>query len=399
MFCEQTQDLLTCYHQDELDPSIKTEVQAHLAHCPSCQTESDEIQQILSLFSSVGEFEPPAEVWQRIEADIRQPQTPALSTPSLDSHSRPRWIAWAGSLMAAAAILLLLLQLNGTDPPREVAQARLESGMLRLQTGSAERTLPIGKRFTIWPGSRLITVDGRASVALSSNSQLKLGRETSVSFSRNLIDLQRGELYLNESGVAHWEIRTPHMHLQLIGTEVELTVKSSGTRLAVIQGEVLLKNGAEPLRLTEGQALQVSSRTDTGLAQRITTFQVQQARARWLQPDALTLKAELTYVRDAAGKPVLQLRLTNTTTAPIRLSSSAGRSCQLRIRRNGKQLAAMHLPLILGQQPLQLAPGEHCTYQFDASSLSDSGRYEVSALYLVGQGLRADSRTITFRIP
>ncbi len=395
MICEQTQELLTSYQQDELDSAIKARVEDHLSDCAVCRSESDEIYEVLSLFSSVGEFEPPAEVWENIQAEISKPVASVPVTPASPSPRRPALLL-SGFLMAAA-VLFFVLGLDGLLRPTRVADATLVSGKMTLKTPDGEQRLVLGKRFAIWPGSQLSADTKRCAISLGPQGELTLGRETKLSFRRGMIELSTGSIYLRETGGTNWRIRTPHMQLQLVGTEVELTVTGRDTRLKVLDGSVKLHSGPR-LLITKGQSIRVNNWSET--TDPVVRFNPEVTRAAWL---ASALKAQLTLFRDGPQqKQTLHFRLTNTSAEPIPLSSDSGRYCQLRVKRNGKQLPAIPVPLIQGSrnQPLRLAPGESHTYRFDASELSESGQYEVQGVYMVGRsGLRAISPPITFRVP
>lgn len=83
MDCTTVHGLLNAYHDGELESSERDAVSAHLAQCPACRGELNEIRRIDDLFSSMVPPEAPAGDWDRVRALVGGSQIPIHeSTPS-----------------------------------------------------------------------------------------------------------------------------------------------------------------------------------------------------------------------------------------------------------------------------------------------------------------------------
>jgi hypothetical protein len=66
MRCDEIQNKLTAYVDDELDPTSRAQVKLHLEQCPQCRAQLGEITQMLSLYKSIPEVKPQPKDIERI---------------------------------------------------------------------------------------------------------------------------------------------------------------------------------------------------------------------------------------------------------------------------------------------------------------------------------------------
>lgn len=100
------------YAVDALDEDERAQFELHLAGCPSCQAEVDDLRDAATTLADVTAVEPPADLRARVLADIQivRPLPPVVER-STDRHSpvRRRWVA----LVAAAAAVAVLAGAGG----------------------------------------------------------------------------------------------------------------------------------------------------------------------------------------------------------------------------------------------------------------------------------------------
>jgi hypothetical protein len=94
MHCEQVQPLIEALLDDELDPATASNVHAHCAACPSCQTQRRDEQMLRQALRTLPAPVPSEAFRQR--AFVRAAQL---------ARRRQRWTAWAGTAVAASLAL------------------------------------------------------------------------------------------------------------------------------------------------------------------------------------------------------------------------------------------------------------------------------------------------------
>lgn len=104
MDCTTVHGLLNAYHDGELESSERDAVSAHLATCPACRSELNEIRRIDDLFTSMVPPEAPAGDWERVRSLVGGSQIPIPgSTPS-----RLRRVSAALLLVALCGLALAI---------------------------------------------------------------------------------------------------------------------------------------------------------------------------------------------------------------------------------------------------------------------------------------------------
>ncbi len=111
MNCRRNQELLSDHLDETLSPLLKREVEEHLRACDECRGLVLSMKDVLSLFSSMKEPEPPSNLEQLILARTR-PALLAAREASLAAGAEPSFWRSFGSGLAAAAVLAMVLVFN-----------------------------------------------------------------------------------------------------------------------------------------------------------------------------------------------------------------------------------------------------------------------------------------------
>lgn len=167
-------ELLAPLALDALEAEVLVEVEAHVATCPQCQRELDELREVATALGNTVEA-PPEELWASIAAHLydapradEAPPPPLLTAyPNAQRRRvqrvvrRTRVIAASALLAAAAAILVLALNLSSeTDHVTNLQQA--------LATSAVRQALAT-------PGHRVVTLSGSNHEALATFVVLRDG--------------------------------------------------------------------------------------------------------------------------------------------------------------------------------------------------------------------------------
>jgi ferric-dicitrate binding protein FerR (iron transport regulator) len=112
-------------------------------------------------------------------------------------------------------------------------------------------------------GSTLVTSEGRVALTFGDSLSLRVDRGTRLRFdSREKVTLLEGALYVDSGGVNSLpalRIQTPAGVVRHVGTQFQVSVADTGTRVRVREGRVLLTTGAGAQNdLATGDEIQVS---------------------------------------------------------------------------------------------------------------------------------------------
>ncbi len=100
--CERAWELLSQQLDEPLSPREKQELEEHLAACPSCRKDKEELEQLDQALRNLGEIQAPADFTQRVMAQVQQTQSKPKVIPL---WRRPQVRALAG--LAACALLCI----------------------------------------------------------------------------------------------------------------------------------------------------------------------------------------------------------------------------------------------------------------------------------------------------
>lgn len=100
--CERAWELLSQQLDEPLSPQEKQELEEHLAACPSCRKDKEELEQLDQALRNLGEIQAPADFTQRVMAQVQQTQSKPKVIPL---WRRPQVRALAG--LAACTLLCI----------------------------------------------------------------------------------------------------------------------------------------------------------------------------------------------------------------------------------------------------------------------------------------------------
>lgn len=100
--CERAWELLSQQLDEPLSPQEKQELEEHLAACPSCRKDKEELEQLDQALRNLGEIQAPTDFTQRVMAQVQQTQSKPKVIPL---WRRPQVRALAG--LAACALLCI----------------------------------------------------------------------------------------------------------------------------------------------------------------------------------------------------------------------------------------------------------------------------------------------------
>jgi len=106
MTCQQMQELLSLYIDEQLNEVEKQYFEKHLAECRQCKQELEDMQDMLKMFASVEALEPPADfkdnLMRRLKGEHKVAQVPYRTKLAKIKRS---WIAWG----ATAAVIVIMV--------------------------------------------------------------------------------------------------------------------------------------------------------------------------------------------------------------------------------------------------------------------------------------------------
>lgn len=167
-------DLLAPLSLDALDDEVRGELEAHVATCPQCQRELDDLREVATALGTTG-LAAPEGLWERIAATLDERPAPlepptlafareAVSAP-VHALVRARRALAAVSLVAAAAVVALAVGLA-----HESARAgSLASALATAQRGAVADALAT-------PGHRVVTLTSSSGQGLATFVLLRDGR-------------------------------------------------------------------------------------------------------------------------------------------------------------------------------------------------------------------------------
>jgi uncharacterized protein (TIGR03435 family) len=160
-------------------------------------------------------------------------------------HSRQAWRLIAAVGLVAATILFAAVLRNSILSHRVLAEAT-DSGMDHIANGES---LKAGQSLYTNTGASLKLLDG-SRVEMRTGSELVLERaDDGVR-----IRLKRGGIIVNAArqGHGHLYVQTKEVSVSVVGTVFLVNAEEVGSRVAVIEGEVRLEQGATTKKLQPG---------------------------------------------------------------------------------------------------------------------------------------------------
>ncbi len=284
--CEDFQSLIPDYLAGNLSSGRRLLFEDHVGSCLSCRK---------------------ALTAARTRQTVRPSEVPEYSTR--------RWLRWGG-LAAGLVLAALLVQVaawNGLVPGYSPSVATLESSQGVVFVVSDRAVVPLETGASV-DASDLVRTgkDSDAILRLSDGSKVELGNRTELGVREGWRDttirLGRGKIIVEaaKQGSGHLYVSTNDCRVAVKGTVFSVAHGMSGSRVAVIKGEVWVEKGGANTVLTPGE--QYASRPQLSKVSLESEFS-------WSRnsDDHLTIMREISELQRQVSKATLseQLRYTS----------------------------------------------------------------------------------------
>jgi len=208
----------------------------------------------------------PSAPTEHVEADCSRILERLRKEPvRMNRLGRWRRTAWISVAAGAAAAVFLLMIAN-----QPVAFATVESadGGLYRVTDSTNQTLSAGAKLRA--GERVHSNGGSGSmIRLADASQVELRSQSELSLERVedgvQIRLNSGGVIVNAARqkVGHLYVQTKDVRVSVVGTVFMVNAEEQGSRVAVIEGEVHVQQGATETKLRPGEQVATNPKMES----------------------------------------------------------------------------------------------------------------------------------------
>lgn len=106
MRCHDICEMLSAYIDGMLDSSQVVQVEKHIANCPKCKLEYDDLRMTVELVRGLPEVAPPPEFHDKLHQHLASLPTPTVEDKKVSFINKLVWGKWSRTVAAAAAIFL-----------------------------------------------------------------------------------------------------------------------------------------------------------------------------------------------------------------------------------------------------------------------------------------------------
>ena len=306
MQCDKVRDHFSDYLIERLTPNVQAALSQHVRECDSCKAELEEWTDIwvkMGSLTPAGIGEPTsAEMGMRLRRAVRDYK----KEWSLQEHAdRETWKLWQYALVAAAAILVVVASITFLQRrPVPVAPATVVDGSLNRTWGGQTDLLKVGD--TVERGEGLRTDSAGAVLALADGSRVEMRAQTELTLEHAddgvRIRLGTGGVIVNaaKQHTGHLYVQTKDVTVSVVGTVFLVNAEEEGSRVAVIEGEVRVQQGAEYRKLLPGEQLSTNPETHVALLQQSVAAPVTVTPKR-LEFEVVSIKPRPEGVRGGNG--------------------------------------------------------------------------------------------------
>lgn len=132
--CERAWELLSQQLDEPLSPQEKQELEEHLAACPSCRKDKEELEQLDQALRHLGEIQAPADFTQRVMGQIQQETQ--QKPKAIPLWRRPQVRALAG-LAACALLCIGIYRVLPQDGNRNAGMVTSSQGEVSSQSSAS----------------------------------------------------------------------------------------------------------------------------------------------------------------------------------------------------------------------------------------------------------------------
>jgi uncharacterized protein (TIGR03435 family) len=255
MQCTEFRNNFADYVKEQLPPFVQARLAKHLAECASCRAELDGLTDVWAKLGTIPTSDSPvaamnARFRESLEDYRRSPK------PVLSGLSKDLWY-WAAGIAATVA-LAVLGSMFFLRTPTVSASATVET-----TDGALYRTWG-GTTDQIRPGAEVklgeeLRAEDEAMLKLADGSRVEM-RSNSVIWLESAIDglrirLRAGSVIVNaaKQRTGHLYVQTKEVTVSVVGTVFVVNAEETGSRVAVIEGEVHVQQGALAKTLLSGE--------------------------------------------------------------------------------------------------------------------------------------------------
>lgn len=258
MQCNETRVHFADYLKEQLPPAAHTRFAHHLTECASC---NEELEALTEVWAKLGTIPPAESPVTAMNARFRK----GLEEYRRNPESPSRKNLWYGAAAVAACLVAAVLAFGVfMRSPVEVATATVaaaDEGLYRTWGGTTDLLQP-GARIKLGEGLRS---EGGAVLMLADNSRVEMRAKSEMSLeSANdgvRIRLNKGSVIVTaaKQREGHLYVQTKDITVSVIGTVFLVNAEESGSRVAVIQGEVHVQQGETAQTLLPGEQVATAS--------------------------------------------------------------------------------------------------------------------------------------------
>ena len=146
MKCNEINDKLSLYIDNELSNEEMLQMEEHLQSCEKCQKELEEYKKLISVLQSLPEEEPPEGYCKRLHEKLLEnsPQSKSSKAASIfKNFNRYKWLKY-GSIAAALAVVFIAANINNFGSMNYGMKAKNESyDMATAESPAAPQAAPM----------------------------------------------------------------------------------------------------------------------------------------------------------------------------------------------------------------------------------------------------------------
>jgi uncharacterized protein (TIGR03435 family) len=291
MQCNEIRNHFADYITEDLEEPIQREFFRHLRECSDCQAEFQALTDLWMKLGSVPAGEPASpdldvrlraaldeyrlisllgkgrvrgglvKILADLQQSVRRLIEPPLAPPLPRRGIRLPWSGFAARWKAAAALLVLVVLVFVAGSRVWMRQSRVAEavdGSLYRVAGGTRHALQAGEPLTF--GETLHSNGAGAIFALTDGSRVEMRAQSEASLERAddgvRIRLSEGGVIVNaakQQNGRHLYVQTKDVTVSVVGTVFLVNAEEEGSRVAVIEGEVHVQQGATEKKLRPGE--------------------------------------------------------------------------------------------------------------------------------------------------
>jgi len=148
MTCVAACELIESYLDGELDPSLKAEVEDHLATCSSCAEKQARVHQLqMDIRTHAPRYDPPPGLERRVRAALSE----AVKSEAKSSSGAWQWFALAATILLACSLALNFTLFRSHRDDRDMLAQNILSSHVRSLIGTHLVDVPSSDRHTVKP--------------------------------------------------------------------------------------------------------------------------------------------------------------------------------------------------------------------------------------------------------